>query len=85
MGIASRQVGADHNPSQTLRSIVEEDECVPVATFGAGSGGPVNAALFAARLLGVSDPEIAARVKAHIASQAEKVAAKDAALQEKLR
>lgn len=67
-----------------LLSTVQMPGGVPVATFGAGSGGPVNAALFAARLLGVSDPEIAARVKAHIASQAEKVAAKDAALQAKL-
>jgi 5-(carboxyamino)imidazole ribonucleotide mutase len=67
-----------------LLSTVQMPGGVPVATFGAGSGGPVNAALFAARLLGVSDPQIAERVRSHRAAQAEKVAAKDAALQKKL-
>jgi 5-(carboxyamino)imidazole ribonucleotide mutase len=67
-----------------LLSTVQMPGGVPVATFGAGSGGPVNAALFAARLLGVGDAAIAERVRGHIAKQAEKVAAKDAALQQKL-
>ena len=67
-----------------LLSTVQMPGGVPVATFGAGGGGPVNAALFAARLLGLSDPEVAARVRAQRASQAEAVAGKDAALQAKL-
>ncbi len=67
-----------------LLSTVQMPGGVPVATFGAGSGGPVNAALFAARLLGVADPRVAERVRSHRAAQADKVAAKDAALRERL-
>jgi len=77
------------NPSlgglDALLSTVQMPGGVPVATFGAGAGGPVNAALFAARLLGMSDPQVAERVRSHHAAQAVKVAAKDAALQKKLR
>lgn len=68
----------------SLLSTVQMPGGVPVATFGAGSGGPVNAALFAARVLALSDEGVAARVAAFRSSQAEKVAEKDARLQEKL-
>ncbi len=68
-----------------LLSTVQMPGGVPVATFGAGGGGPVNAALFAARILALTDPAVAARVDGYIASQADKVAAKDAKLQAKLR
>lgn len=68
----------------SLLSTVQMPGGVPVATFGAGPGGPVNAALFAARTLALSDPALAGRLEGHRASQAEKVAAKDAALQAKL-
>lgn len=68
-----------------LLATVQMPGGVPVATFGAGAGGPVNAALFVARILALSDPAVAARVKAYRESQAEMVAAKDARLQEKLR
>jgi len=67
-----------------LLSTVQMPGGVPVATFGTGSGGPVNAALFAARLLGVADPAIAERVRSHRAAQSEAVRAKDAALQQRL-
>lgn len=67
-----------------LLATVQMPGGVPVATFGANSGGPVNAALFAARLLAVSDEELLARVNAHRADQADAVRAKDAKLQAKL-
>jgi phosphoribosylaminoimidazole carboxylase PurE protein len=67
-----------------LLSTVQMPGGVPVATFGTGAGGPQNAALFAARLLALSDPALAGRLSAFRRSQAEKVAAKDAALQKKL-
>ena len=67
-----------------LLSTVQMPGGVPVATFGVGAGGPVNAALFAARVLALSDPELARRVAAHRSSQAESVAKKDARLQARL-
>jgi 5-(carboxyamino)imidazole ribonucleotide mutase len=68
-----------------LLSTVQMPGGVPVATFGAGAGGPVNAAIFAARILAVASPEVAERLAAFRVQQAEKVVAKDAALQERLR
>ena len=67
-----------------LLATVQMPGGVPVATFGANSGGPVNAALFAARLLAVSDSSLADRVATHRDEQAIAVRAKDARLQEKL-
>jgi len=65
------------NGLDALLSTVQMPGGVPVATFGTGSGGPVNAALFAARVLALADPALAERVRAHRATQAEKVAQKD--------
>ncbi len=67
-----------------LLSTVQMPGGVPVATFGVGAGGPVNAAIFAARVLALSDASLAARVKRFRESQAEGVLAKDRALQKKL-
>jgi 5-(carboxyamino)imidazole ribonucleotide mutase len=67
-----------------LLSTVQMPGGVPVATFGVGSGGPVNAAIFAARVLALGDGGLAARVKRFRESQAESVLAKDRALQKKL-
>lgn len=67
-----------------LLATVQMPGGVPVATFGVGSGGPVNAAIFAARVLALSDAGLAARVKRFRESQAEGVLAKDRALQKKL-
>jgi 5-(carboxyamino)imidazole ribonucleotide mutase len=57
---------------------------VPVATVGVGAGGPVNAALLAARILALSDAALADRVARFRKTQGEKVLQKDAALQQKL-
>jgi 5-(carboxyamino)imidazole ribonucleotide mutase len=67
-----------------LLATVQMPGGVPVATFGVGSGGPVNAAIFAARVLALSEAGLAARVKQFRENQAEGVHAKDRALQKKL-
>jgi 5-(carboxyamino)imidazole ribonucleotide mutase len=53
---------------------------VPVATFGVGVGGPVNAALFAARILAIGDPALGSRLEKLRGAQREKVLEKDAGL-----
>jgi len=67
-----------------LLATVQMPGGVPVGTVGVGAGGPVNAALLAARILALSDEALAAKLVAYRESQAEKVAAKDAALQARL-
>jgi len=46
----------------SLLSIVQMPAGIPVATFAIGRAGAVNAALFAAAMLGLSDPATAAAV-----------------------
>ena len=46
----------------SLLSIVQMPAGVPVATFAIGRAGAVNAALFAAQMLGLADPAIATRL-----------------------
>jgi 5-(carboxyamino)imidazole ribonucleotide mutase len=67
-----------------LLSTVQMPGGVPVATFGVGAGGPVNAALHAARVLALSDPALAQRLARFRAKQGEQVLKKDAALQARL-
>lgn len=68
-----------------LLSTVQMPGGVPVATVGTGSGGPVNAALLAARILALSDEGLLSRLEAFGRDQARRVEAKDRALQERLR
>lgn len=72
------------NGLDALLSTVQMPGGVPVAALGAGPGGPVNAALMAARILALSDEGLAKRLAAFRASQEKKVLEKDAALQRKL-
>ena len=65
-----------------LLATVQMPSGIPVATVATNGG--VNAALLAAQILAVSDPELAAKLDAKRASDAAAVLAKDAALQEKL-
>ena len=58
----------------SLLSIVQMPRGVPVATFAIGEAGAANAALFAAALVAVGDPEVAARLDAWRAAQSEAVA-----------
>ena len=67
-----------------LLATVQMPGGVPVASVAVGGGGAMNAALFAARILAVSDPELGARYARLREERSAQVAKKDAALQEKL-
>jgi len=56
-----------------LLSIVQMPGGVPVATVAIGRAGAVNAALLAARMLGIGDPAVRDRVRAHQAAQSQSV------------
>lgn len=58
----------------SLLSIVQMPKGIPVATFAIGPAGAANAALFAAALVAVTDPEAAARLEAWRAAQSAAVA-----------
>ena len=62
-----------------LLSTVQMPSGIPVATVAID--GAVNAALLAIQILGVEDPSLAAKLDEKRAADAEKVLAKDAALQ----
>lgn len=65
-----------------LLSTVQMPGGVPVATVAVGKAGARNAAVLAAQILALSDPELEARVQRARAAQAEAVAEADAALRE---
>jgi 5-(carboxyamino)imidazole ribonucleotide mutase len=58
----------------SLLSIVQMPAGIPVATFAIGEAGAVNAALFAAAILGLSDNAAAASVDSWRQAQTERVA-----------
>ena len=58
----------------SLLSIVQMPAGVPVATLAIGKAGAVNAALLAASILALGDPELAARLDAHREEQTGAVA-----------
>ena len=58
----------------SLLSIVQMPAGIPVATFAIGQAGAVNAALFAAAILALSDPAIAAALDNWRRSQTDAVA-----------
>jgi 5-(carboxyamino)imidazole ribonucleotide mutase len=58
----------------SLLSIVQMPAGVPVATFAIGQSGAVNAALFAAAILGLSDPAAAHAVDGWRQAQTQAVA-----------
>ena len=57
----------------SLLSMVQMPGGVPVGTVAIGRAGAINAALLAARILGVSDAQIRERVRAHQQSLADAV------------
>jgi 5-(carboxyamino)imidazole ribonucleotide mutase len=57
------------NGLDSLLSIVQMPKGVPVATFAIGTAGAANAALFAASILALRDPEIAAALARFRAAQ----------------
>lgn len=58
----------------SLLSIVQMPAGVPVGTFAIGTAGAINAALFAAAILAVNDPPLAARLIAWRTAQTDSVA-----------
>jgi 5-(carboxyamino)imidazole ribonucleotide mutase len=58
----------------SLLSIVQMPAGVPVGTLAIGRAGAVNAALLAAAILGVADPDLVARLEAFRAAQTAAVA-----------
>lgn len=62
----------------SLLSIVQMPKGIPVATFAIGTAGAANAALFAAAMLALDDPDLARRLAAWRAQQ------RDAVLQQEL-
>jgi 5-(carboxyamino)imidazole ribonucleotide mutase len=61
------------NGLDSLLSIVQMPGGVPVATMAIGKAGATNAALFAARILGVADEAIAKAVHRHMTEQTQAV------------
>ena len=71
------------NGMDSLLSIVEMPKGVPVGTVGVDNA--VNAALLALRILGVSTPAIAKKLRSYNLRQANQVILNDKALQKKIR
>ena len=74
--------GTFSNGIDALLSTVQMPSGIPVATVAVD--GAVNAALLAIQILAVTDSDLAAKLDAKRAADAEKVLQKDAALQEEL-
>ncbi len=68
-----------------LLATVQMPGGVPVATVAVGGGGPMNAALTALRILALADDRIAQAMEDFRTTQHDRVLAKDAALQERLK
>ena len=68
----------------SLLSTVQMPGGIPVASVAVGSAGAKNAAYLAAQMLALSDSDLAARIKAERAANAEGVIAADAELQASL-
>ena len=80
-------VPIDAGPLQgfdALLSTVQMPGGIPVATVAIGKAGAKNAGYLAAQILSLSDSDLAERVKAERAANAEKVQAQDQALQDSL-
>ena len=73
---------ADLGGLDSLLSTAQMPGDVPVATMAVGMGGPRNAGLFAVQVLALSDQELASKFTAFKNHLKEKIAAKDAKLQD---
>jgi phosphoribosylaminoimidazole carboxylase PurE protein len=72
------------NGLDALLSTVQMPGGIPVATMAIDKAGAVNAAIFAAEILGLSDPEIARKLVEHKVELARSVTEKNARLQQQL-
>ena len=68
-----------------LLSTVQMPAGIPVASVAIGKAGAKNAAYLAAQILSVADPELAQKLVAERAANAEAIYAKDASLQDQLK
>lgn len=73
------------NGLDALLATVQMPGGIPVATMAIDKAGAVNAAIFAAEILGLTDKEIARRLVAHKEDLVRGVTEKNAKLQEQLR
>ncbi len=72
------------NGLDALLATVQMPGGIPVATMAIDKAGAVNAAIFTAQILGLSDPEIARRLVAHKEELVRGVAEKNARLKQQL-
>jgi 5-(carboxyamino)imidazole ribonucleotide mutase len=72
------------NGLDALLATVQMPAGIPVATMAIDKAGAVNAAIFAAQILGTSDPAMQQKLAAHKENLAQSVADKNARLREKL-
>ncbi len=72
------------NGLDALLATVQMPGGIPVATMAIDKAGATNAAIFAAEILGLSDPEIARKLVAHKEDLERGVAEKNARLQKQL-
>ena len=72
------------NGLDALFSTVQMPGGIPVATMAIDKAGAVNAAIFAAEILALSDPEIALKLVGHKEELARSVAEKNARLKKQL-
>lgn len=73
------------NGMDALLATVQMPGGIPVATMAIDKAGAVNAAIFAAEILGLSNPEIGKRLVAHKEDLVRGVAEKNSRLQEQLK
>jgi 5-(carboxyamino)imidazole ribonucleotide mutase len=72
------------NGMDSLLSIVQMPGGIPVATMAIDKPGAVNAAIFVAEILALSDPKMAQRLAAHKEELANSVEEKNARLKQKI-
>ncbi len=72
------------NGLDALLATVQMPGGIPVATMAIDKAGAANAAIFAAEILGLSDPEIARKLVEHKEALARAVAEKNARLQKQI-
>ncbi|MDW7771820.1 MAG: phosphoribosylamine--glycine ligase [Desulfobulbaceae bacterium] len=70
------------NGLDALLSTAQMPPGIPVATMGIGKSGAKNAAVLAARILGINDPVITKALQAHTREMARQVAEKNKALED---
>jgi 5-(carboxyamino)imidazole ribonucleotide mutase len=81
--IAVPMPGGALNGVDALYAMVQMPGGIPVATMAIGKAGAKNAGLFAAQIMAVTDPALAAKLADYKAAMADEVEEKDAALQER--